>query len=295
VPRQTLLKDLIRHHKAAGYDPFRPMLDAYLLKRDRSKRRHVVTELEMTPAPRPGGRFSPSSLCGCERYGAFKFVGWQPHSRIIDMRSALIFEDGDWRHHKWQAIFADMEAVLGRHRFRLLSIEERVAFPELYIAGSLDALIWLRPHREKPGFKILVDFKGINKRGFDYLLQTGQPKYDHVRQINSYMRAKKVRRGMLLYDCKDNQDLRIFPMRYDDEAWHDVETWVHSVLSYVRRRRVPPKHPECTPGSLMAEDCPFARICHGGMESDEIAEQAYADFVSVEDSWEKGLEGWIDE
>jgi hypothetical protein len=287
VEDRKILASLVKNMSKRERDPLRPLIDAYLMERDASPERAVVGPFNMKPRARPGGRLSPSSLCSCERQAAFKFLGVQGRKRVNPDLS-LIFDDGDWRHHKWQSMFRDMELVLGPERFRVLSIEQSVQYEDLYIAGSLDALLWVRPNPRRRGFKLLVDIKGINKFGFQKVLLEGKPLEHHPKQVIAYCRARGIARGYILYDNKDDQRTWGCMVYYGDAVWAEVEAWSTSVLGHLRRRRLPPMHPECTRGTLHYERCPWKELCFGKMDKEEVTELAYRNFRSVDAAWRKG-------
>jgi len=284
----AILKNLVRRMKARGSDPLRPLLDAYLIERGRANVRHTVAQFDMTPRPRRGGRFSPSDLCGCERAAAFKFVG-VPGRRRVDPDQELVFDDGNWRHVKWQATFHDMEAVLGSERFRVISTERNVRVDEYCIAGSLDNVLWLQPSA-RPGKKWVVDIKGINDAGFNYVLREDAPIPHHVKQLVSYERAVGIPRGLLWYEDKNNQHTKAFIVRYDDDAWHEVTGWCTSVLSYLERGILPPMDEGCTHGTFLFEKCAYAALCYGGQSVEQLRRLAYDSFDGVQTVWRRSVE-----
>lgn len=264
-------------------EPLTEAIEMYLVKRPHSKRRLRRHVISMVDRPRPGGRLSPSSLGGCKRESVFKFVG-MPGQRKIDADLELIFEDGNWRHHKWQALMLDMEKVLGRRHFRVVSFESAAVYEGLYIAGHLDVHVVIK------GVHYIIDIKGINSWGFKRVaLQERKPLPHHVDQVMGYMKAKKVKRGIILYDCKDNQDYRSFLFHYDKDVWKETVNWADSVITSMENRRLPPKHPECHNGQFKYNRCIYKYLCFGKKESHELEEMAYKDFVSVEAAWAEGF------
>lgn len=279
-----ILANLVKHMKLEEADPLTPMIDAYLIKRKTSSRRLQEVTLPIPEKSRPGGRLSPSSIAGCQRQSMFKFLGVEAVNRI-DPDTELIFEDGNWRHHKWQAMFADMQQVLGSKKFRLCSIEKPVSIPNLYIAGRYDALIKIR------GKRYVVDFKGINDFGFSYVYREHKPKEEHVKQVLTYCVARGVRRGLLLYDNKNNQQFKVYQVSWDDEIWADVERWCERVLMHLERKTLPGRHHNCSAGTFLFEKCPFAPICYGAMkdEPERMRRMAFRDFKGIDAAWAEGM------
>jgi hypothetical protein len=282
MPTDTaVLAKLIKNMKNAEHDPLRPLIDAYHLEKRRSVERLREYHIDMVERPRPGGRFSPSSIAGCERKSFFSFVGMPGRSRV-DPDLEGIFDDGNWRHHRWQATFHDMEHVLGPDVFKVISIEEYVRIPRLYIAGSLDALVKME------GKKWVIDFKGINDYGFKYVKQQGAPKIEHVHQLLTYMRARRVRRGILLYENKNNNTTLSFPIEFDPDKWAYIERWVGRVVKQMEREELPEKHVECVRGNFIFEQCAFADHCYGKRSSEKVRRAAYKRYKGVDEMWEHG-------
>src|SRR6202035_3917213 len=149
-PRAMLAK-IIKTVRNKEIDPISPLIDDYLLRRDTAPLRLITYEVPLVQRKRPPGRLSPSGIGGCIRKSAFSFVG-MPGKRQVNLDGELIMEQGTWIHHKWQAIFKDMELVLGSDRFRVIEIEGEVRIPKYFIAGSFDIHIYIQGFGE-----IIVD------------------------------------------------------------------------------------------------------------------------------------------
>jgi len=284
----AILARLIKNMKRQGSDPLRPLLDEYLLKRDRMPVRHVVEAIDMAPPVRPPGRISPSGLGGCERQAVFIFVGAKGRKRI-DPDQQLVFDDGTWRHHKWEATFQDMERVLGRDRFRVLAVEQRVEFPDLYVAGSLDVTVAIRLPNGR-WRKYVIDIKGINDVGFGFVLRNDAPIAHHVQQLVAYEKAVGIPRGLLWYENKNNQLTKAFVVREHDALWESVESWCTSVVSHLRRKRLPPMHPECQRGTFTFERCPFTALCYGKRTTAQLTRYTFKNFADIDTAWQAGNE-----
>jgi hypothetical protein len=279
----AILSRLVKNLKRRDSDPLTPLIDEYLLKRSGAARRLERYEIPLVERARPGGRLSPSSLCGCERQAALRFLGVRGRRRL-DPDTQLIFDDGNWRHHRWQSMFLDMEQVLGIERFQVLSIEEQVRIPGVYISGSLDITVLI------DGDTWVIDFKGINDYGFTRVTSMDEPIEEHVQQLTAYMRAKMCRRGMLIYDNKNNQQYRIYTVPFNRDVWNKVRSWCRRVLRDIENQRLPAKHPECHAGNFLYERCGYAQLCYGQKDTEEIRRLAYKDFDGIDAAWQAGLE-----
>lgn len=264
-------------------EPLTEAIETYLVKRPHAKRRLRRHVISMVDRPRPGGRLSPSAIGGCKRQAVLSFLG-VPGRKKIDPELEMIFEDGNWRHHKWQALMLDMERVLGKKNFRVVSFEGRAVYEGLYIAGHLDVHVIIK------GVHYIIDIKGINSWGFKRVcLQDRKPMEHHLFQLIGYMKAKKVRRGIILYDCKDNQDYRSFLFQFDKAIWKEVVAWCDSVITSLENQRLPGKHPDCHNGQFKYGRCIYKYLCFGKKESHQVERLAYKGFVDVEHAWAEGF------
>lgn len=287
---QRVLADMMKHLASSEDDPLTPLIDEYLTKRNlpkfRKKRLKEIT-LDLDDRPRPGGRLSPSAICGCERQAALKFLGVQGTKKVSPDQE-LIFDDGHWRHHKWGVIFLDMERVLGRDRFRVVEIEGPIILNKLYVAGHFDVEIRIKVKGK--WVRYVVDFKGANKYAFDAAYRSRAPHPTYVKQLLTYMKARKCKRGILLYDSKDNQRFYAFFVKMEKKSWAEVRLWCKRVISQLDDEELPEKHPDCKQGNFLYGRCQFKRICFGNDSDRQIQRKVYKDFPGVDALWELGLE-----
>lgn len=282
---KLILGNLAKRMARQEVDPLSPLIDRYFIIRNKpGTARLRSVRLPLVERPRPGGRLSPSQLLGCERAQVFKFTGFKGIKRT-DPHSESIFDDGNWRHHRWQAIFKDMQAVLGRDHFKVLSIEEDIEIPDLFVAGSLDATIWIKGYG-----RLVVDYKGINDRGFTQILSLDKPVEKHVKQLMTYLKARGIKRGLLFYENKNDQRWVCFMVSWDEAIWSEIEDWSMRVLSAMENEKLPPRDLECQRGTYMEERCPYAGTCYGEKEHEEIRSKVYLRFTSIEEEWAKSHE-----
>jgi hypothetical protein len=285
--RPKTVSELVKRYHQREQEPLLPLHDEYLEVRDtpRALGRYGGHPITMLPRARPGGRISPSSVGGCQRQSVLKFVGMEGR-RAVDHDLWTLFDDGDWRHHRWQFTFYDMEAVLGRDRFRVLGIEKRITIPELYVTGNIDARVGVRVNERWR--KYTVDFKGINRRGFDWVRATDEGKDENQTQLSVYLEATGDSRGLLLYECKDTQRRLVRPVTFDTGHHEAAMKWIKQVLRALEEEKVPGRHPECRKGTMMYEGCPFKKPCWD-MDGRELAKLAYGvDWRGVDAAWRAG-------
>lgn len=280
---ERVLASLIKHMKRVEDDPITPLIDRYYMERGRSKDRLREYVIDMADRPRPHGRLSPSKICACERQAAFSFTGLAGRTKV-DPEQQGVFDDGNWRHHRWQATFRDMEHVLGKDTFKVLSIEEQSQYPNLFVSGHTDAVVVFNK------LKWVVDFKGINSWGFERVYRDHEPHPAHVLQLIAYMRARRIRRGILLYEHKDKNLTKGFVIRFSYQKWYEVEDWCARVIDKMERRRLPMMSLDCQAGTLLFEKCPWAHICYGKHDDEEIRRRMYKNFPGCHEAWVEGNE-----
>ena len=285
---KAILGDLVKHILEEGTDPLTPVVDRYLTYRElpeyRDQRVQEVT-LPMIPRERPAGRLSPSSVCGCQRQAVLKFVGMQGRKKM-DPRTELIFEDGNWRHHKWQFMFSDMAALFPR-KFRLNGIEVPIRNDQLYVAGRLDADVEI--YTGGQWTRYIVDFKGANSWAYDSVFRKHEAKVEHLLQLACYMKARGVRKGLLLYDSKDQNDFIVYTVTLDKEKWRKIRRWCEDVIRQMDRQQLPPIHPDCHNGNFLFGRCMFKDLCFGKISSQQLEKKAYRNFEGVQELWAKHL------
>lgn len=215
----------------------------------------------------------------CHRAAALQFMQVPPVIRTTPEQE-LIFGIGNWTHHMWQAYFKDMERVLGSDVVRFLGHELWCSVPKLYMAGNLDV------HLELKGQPAIIDIKTINDAGFTSLTFSNRPNPDHVAQLTRYMRAVKVKMGLLLYCNKNDQRFRVFVVPYSKAEWYRSVEWLKKGIGYLRDRKVPPMHENCTADSSMRRYCKWAYCCWGS-DTPDLEQLLYADKPAFDDLWEE--------
>lgn len=286
-PESRILATLVKHAQNSEIDPLTPLIESYYLKREKPEFQHLRLhkyEIDTTPRPRPHGRLSPSSAGGCEREAVLKFLGVKGQKRI-DPEMQMIFEDGHWRHHKWGFIFLEMERFFP-NRFKVVSIEEDVTIGPLFIAGSLDAVVKIKVGGKWRRY--VIDFKGANEYAWNDAYRTKRPNPKYVLQLITYMRAKKCKRGILLYESKDKNKPYVFHVAFTDEKWAEVRQWARRVIKALDEKKLPEKHPECVNGTFLYNRCPYRGMCFGNQTPKQIGLKVFKGFGSSDELWEEG-------
>lgn len=219
-------------------------------------------------------RFYPSSIGRCPRSVVYQMLGYIGTPKTGE--DLLVLENGTWFHHRMEKLFKDMGILVAEE----LSIRDL----ELKISGRTDAIIWdwdadveaesanvqlYRPPvgREKtpklvydgPEHLIkLAEFKSIKASGFQKLKT--KPKPEHVSQLQLYFHLTGLTKGLLYYENKDNQDIKVYEVERDDELIAQILADIRDLVAHAERGELPARPYQ--PIDMPCRWCDFRHICH---------------------------------
>ncbi len=153
---------------------------------------------------RPKRCFHPSSLhlSALELYHRY-LEG--DGSGSFDSRVLRIFDNGHDVHRRLQNYLT----AIGMLSQPEIPVESR----EYEIRGQADGLIKIN---DSVG---ILEIKSMNANQF---YSAFEPKSDHLIQVNIYMFCLEIPRACLLYECKDNQELKEFYVRQDSAILNPI-------------------------------------------------------------------------
>lgn len=137
--------------------------------------------------------------------------------RELDPRTLRIFDNGSTVHERIQGYLKDAGL--------LVQAEVPVKNEQYEIFGHADGIVRLN------GVEGVLELKSINAFGFHNLYE---PKADHVVQVNTYMFCLAMPRAVLVYECKDDQELKEFFLKRDDTILQPILAKIRLVQSWVR-------------------------------------------------------------
>ena len=153
---------------------------------------------------RPKFCFHPSSLHKSPRELYYLYLDGDSDQEF-EPRILRVFDNGHTVHGRLQEYL---------HRAGLLiQGEVPVENEEYEIRGHMDGII------EINGVKGVLEIKSMNSNQF---CSCFEPRPDHLIQINVYMFCTGIPRGALLYECKDNQELREFYVKQDHSILNPI-------------------------------------------------------------------------
>ncbi len=109
----------------------------------------------------------------------------------------------------------------------LLQAEVPIENTDYQIKGHTDGIINIK------GIKGILEIKSINSSGF-YSLYA--PKEDHLIQVNIYMFCTGIERAVLLYECKDNQELKEFYVKQDMDILQPILAKIRDVQQMIQTK-----------------------------------------------------------
>ena len=140
-------------------------------------------------------RFYISDAGKCPRQIFFKFK--KAPCKDMEPRILRVFDQGNYVHLRLMRDLFSLGVVVA---------SEVDIPPTENVGGRADAVI--RVNNEL----YLVDFKSINSM---ILQKMAEPKDDHILQVQLYLHFFKLKKGILLYEGKDNSMIKEFPVEYD--------------------------------------------------------------------------------
>ena len=156
-------------------------------------------------APRPGV-FHPSSLGNpCDRALWLNY-----HGKMVDQplppTLQRIFQNRNFLEDRVDKWFTGLRILMGR--------EISVKYENPPISGRIDFLIRHDEHGIIP-----VELKSINTSGFGKLTR---PKEEHFIQLQLYLQLGKYECGIVLYENKNDQQIKAFLVVRDDAVWESL-------------------------------------------------------------------------
>lgn len=113
----------------------------------------------------------------------------------------------------------------------LLEAEVPVRDEDYEIVGHCDGRIVLA------GVSAVLEIKSINDAGFKALTY---PKSEHVGQVNVYMHCLGLEHGVLLYENKNDQELKEFFVKKDDAVLRPILEKIRFVQNLIKTKTLPP-------------------------------------------------------
>lgn len=185
-------------------------------------------------------RFYITDSGKCPRAVFFKFKN--APKEPTDPRLMRIFEHGENIH---RSIFNIL------YRLRMGVVTEVPIPAQEIISGRADAILCVGNEN------YVLDIKSINSMIFRKMTA---PKEDNVYQVQLYMHFFNIKKGILLYVDKDQQELKEFFLDYDEALCKSLLDKFHSLKGQIEKGEVPARLADY-PKNWQCNYCAFKDIC----------------------------------
>jgi len=178
----------------------------------------------------------------CGRAVFFKFKN--APRREIEPNVLRLFDHGDYIH---QLI---MKPLLSIREIHVVASEIKIP-PQELVSGRADAII-------SDGKDLYVlDIKSMNSMIFRNLTEA---KEENINQVQLYLHYFKIPRGILLYDNKDNQELKEFVVNYDKKRVLLLLDGLSKLKNKIEKNIIPDRLADY-PDNWQCQYCQFKAIC----------------------------------
>lgn len=253
------LNKIIRDHHFARREGLvvTPVLHQFLMKNDgvpisEEVADHIRDMMVATgggPSRDRSGHFHPSQIGTCQRRHVFTYLG-VPDVGTTDSTLQNLFNDGTWRHMRWQA--------MGLTAGFLNKIEVKVRRKKYRIGGSMDG--------EGEDSKGAYGFELKGTRALSKVVKDGP--FDSVYpQVGSYFLMRPdLKRFSIVYEDKSSQDWKEFVFKRSAPEMKEAMKLARRDLVELNialdDKKLPHILPECVNGKGKTfRECPFRKVC----------------------------------
>lgn len=151
-------------------------------------------------------RFYPSGAGTCPR--ALQFSMNALLHETFSPTFQRMLDNGNSAHTRYSEYFKSTGRLLEEEKSFKLNIDS------ILISGRVDFII--TGENAEP---LIVELKTVNVRIFKTICNRPLP--NHFLQWNIYSKALEIKNGIILYECKDNQQLKPIDVTFDEEIFNN--------------------------------------------------------------------------
>lgn len=193
----------------------------YLSKqRDRDKEHFYITD---------------AGKCARAIYFQFKKVP----KKAMDARVLRVFDHGDYTHLRIISTLFSLGLVK--------ATEIDIPNKEI-VHGRADAIVTI------DGEPYVIEIKSMNSMSFGKL---ESPDPDHYKQIQLYLHYFNLKKGIVIYENKNTQEIKEFSVDYDPETVKEVLEKFHILKAQIQSNIIPSKEDM----GWKCSYCPYAEEC----------------------------------
>jgi CRISPR/Cas system-associated exonuclease Cas4 (RecB family) len=196
--------------------------------------------------------FAPSTIAfshgECPRYWYLAFEGAN-FTDNADAYGGANMTAGTKAHERIQEAMGNVPGLLADSEFK-------VTYNDPPIFGYGDVILnW-------EDSELLGEIKTMPNEGFEYRKNSMKPKSGHLIQLLIYMKILGKKKGVLIYENKNNHELLVLPVEVDDyyRQWIDATfQWMRDVRKAWVDRTLPTKNYRAN--SKICKTCPIKAAC----------------------------------
>lgn len=201
--------------------------------------------------------FATSASGDCVRAQMFKYLGApQPP---IDPQLQNIFNDGKWRHLRWQASL--LQAGI------LDDVEVIVEWPKKRSRGTMDGTGIVpedHPIERWRGKQYGFELKGVSAFLYPKLVESGPKEKDHLQQVARYMYVEGLDLFSVVYEDKSRNEWHEWVLEADSELMAPHIKQQKDELECLNvsadKKKLPKMLDECTKKEGAFKTCPFGGV-----------------------------------
>lgn len=213
----------------------------------------IMSILKPTIAKSRAGAFHPSQLYQCQRAQVYGYYD-APASRQYDPILQNLFNDGHFRHLRWQIML--LEAGI------LTDIEVGIHVPELRLEGSIDGI------NKNEGW--MFELKGTSQYR---MVQSKGAMPAHIKQVHAYLLASGLDEAVIVYEDKSNQQWQEITIHRDTQTIDEIHEILSELNDSINTGVLPERLEECeTQSGATFNSCPYSAICHRLNDAESIVE-----------------------
>ena len=198
------------------------------------------------------GTLSASSLGECEREQQFTYLGMPKIPP--DAKNAAKMQNGSFMHLRWQmeglseGWLRQAEVALGQNQYRM--------------SGTMDGLLY---------DESILELKSINVNGFSRVMAFG-PLIPHLFQMATYMLVTRRKKGVFVYECKDNQEYKEIVVRAEDLPLDEAEEQARLIWATIHNQVLSEPLEKCIDKTgWKYSSCPYRDRCLNIRTWEEVA------------------------
>jgi len=201
----------------------------------------TIYEREKEEHPKIIGKYHPSSIGECIKKQYYDFY----LARMPTTEKLAIFATGRGIHEIIAEILENSNVV----KVEAKELETKLDFGEAMLSGRVDVIV-----ADVEGEKIIIEVKSTSQ-------SIKEPYKRHILQIQSYLHALNVQKGIILYWDKRRGVRTTFEVEKNDELLSILKERTLSLHNYIKNKIEPPREAVIEKDFLQCINCEYLQEC----------------------------------